>query len=398
MSALKGIRVLDLSGEKGEYCTKLLADMGAEVILLEKPGGNENRSLEPYLDDIPHPERSLHFFYFNNNKKSITLNIEDTDGIEIFKNIVPKIDIILEAFPSGKMKNLGLGYDRLLNINKGLIMASLTGFGQTGPRKEYAWNDLIAQAMGGLLFISGNPEEPPACLPGSISYLQVSLNAVVGMMIALIVRDREGEGQHVDISAQEAMAMTIEGVPYDFYFNSHIHTRQGGKAGAPRGIFRCKDGYIACNAHRIGWEALVDWLKTEGMAKDLVEDRWKNPKIREQGVEHVNHILKAFFQNYTKEELYHEAQKRRIPFCPVNTPEEINRDEQLGARNFFIRVEHPELSKDLIHPGTPLRLSNTPCKISKRAPLVGENNSEIYGEWLGMTRRDLEALKGNGVI
>ena len=398
MWALEGIRVLDLSHEKGEYCTKLLADMGAEVILVEKPGGSKNRSQGPFLEDIPHPERSLHFFYFNSNKKSITLNIEMTDGIEIFKNLVSKIDIVVEAFPPGKMEVLGLDYDNLRNINKGLIMVSVTGFGQTGLRKDYAWNDLVAQAMGGLLFISGNPEEPPARLPGSIAYFQASLNAAVGIVIALIQRDRDGEGQHIDISAQETIAMTIEGVPYDFFFNGLIHSRQRGKAGAPRGIFPCKDGYIACNAHRMGWEPLVEWLKDEGMAGDLGEDQWKDPEKRQIDLKHVNRILKAFFQNHTKEELYHEAQKRRIPFCPVNTPEEILEDEQLAARNFFVRVEHPELNKDLTYPGIPLRLSETPCRIRKRAPVIGEHNLEIYEKWLGMTRGDLEVLRENGVI
>lgn len=398
MSALKGIRVLDLSNEKGGYCSKLIADMGAEVILVEKPRGNESRSLGPFLEDIPHPERSLHFFYFNSNKKSITLNIETADGIEIFKNIVPKIDIILEAFPPGKMESLGLGHDRLLNINRGLIMASLTGFGQTGPRKDYAWNDLIAQAMGGLLFISGNPEEPPACLPASISYLQASLNAAVGIMIALIVRDRDGEGQWIDISTQEAVAMTLEGIPYDYYFNGMIHHREGGKAGAPRGIFPCKDGYIACNAHRMGWESLVEWLKAEGMAGDLWEDQWKDPEKRQKELKHVNRILEIFFQNHTKKELYHEAQKRRIPFCPVNTPEDLLKDEQLAFRNFFIPVDHPELGRKLTYPGSPFRFSEIPCGIKKRAPRIGEHNLEVYIGWLGMEFGEIEALGAKGII
>lgn len=398
MSALKDIRVLDLSDQKGEYCSKLLADMGAEVILVEKPGGGANRDLGPFLDDAPHPERSLNFFYFNANKKSITLNLNTIDGVGIFKKLIVNVDIIVEAFPSGRMEDLGLGYKSLSTINPGLIMVSITGFGQTGPHRDFAYNDLIAQAMGGLLFISGNPFEPPAHLPGSMAYLQSSLNAAVGILIALIQQDRDGEGQWIDVSAQEAVAMTLEGVPYDYYFNGMIHSREGGKAGAPRGIFPCKDGHIACNAHRMGWEPLVEWLKDEGMAGDLGEDQWKDPEKRQIDLKHVNRILKAFFQNHTKEELYHEAQKRRIPFCPVNTPEEILEDEQLAARNFFVRVEHPELNKDLTYPGIPLRLSETPCRIRKRAPVIGEHNLEIYGKWLGMTRGDVEVLRENGVI
>jgi crotonobetainyl-CoA:carnitine CoA-transferase CaiB-like acyl-CoA transferase len=231
-----------------------------------------------------------------------------------------------------------------------------------------------------------------------MAYLQASLNAAVGIMITLMDRDREGEGQHIDISAQEAMAMTIEGVPYDFYFNGLVHPRQRGKAGAPRGIFPCKDGFIACNAHRIGWEALVDWLNTEGMAENLVEAQWKDPKKREKELDHINQILTAFFRKHTKEELYHEAQKRRIPFCPVNTPEEVLKDVQLATRGFFIQVEHPELDRPLIYPGIPIRLSETPGGIKKRAPLLGENNLEIYQKELGLTLKDLEVLKGNGVI
>jgi len=398
VSFLKDIRVLDLSDEKGEYCSKLLADMGAEVILVEKPGGGANRDLAPFLDDVPHPERSLHFFYFNANKKSITLNLNTMDGVGIFKKLIVKVDIIVEAFSPGKMEALGLGYKTLSTINPGLIMASITGFGQTGPQRDFVYNDLIAQAMGGLLFISGNPFEPPARLPCSMAYLQVSLNAAVGILIALIQRDKDGEGQWIDISTQEAVAMTLEGVPYDYYFNGMIHHRQGGKGGAPRGIFPCKDGYIACNAHRMGWEPLVEWLKDEGMAGDLAEDKWKDPEKRERELEHVNQILQTFFKNHTKEELYHEAQKRRIPFCPVNTPDDLLKDEQLTSRNFFIPVDHPELGGKLIYPGITFRFSETPCGIKKRAPLIGEHNLEVYQECLGMDRREIEALRANGII
>jgi benzylsuccinate CoA-transferase BbsE subunit len=398
MGALEDLKVLDISGEKGEYCSKLFADMGAEVILVEKPEGNETRCREPFIEHVIHPEKSLHFLYFNTNKKSITLDLETIEGREIFRKLVKKVDVLIESFPPGKMEAMGLNYENLRILNPGLILSSITGFGQTGPHRDMAYSDLVIQAMGGILFISGNPDEPPASLPCSAAYLQASLNSAVGILIALFQRDYDGTGQHVDISAQECVAMTLEAVPYEYYFNSQIHHREGGKAGFPRGIFPCKDGHIAVNAPRAGWEALVAWLEEEGVADDLGQEQWQNPKYRKENLDHLNQVLLDFFRNRTKEELYHEAQKRRIPFCPVNTPEDVIKDAQLTARDYFVSVEHPELGKSLTYPGIPYHFSETPCSMSRRAPFLGEHNSEIYEEYLGMTRDEINVLKAKGSI
>jgi crotonobetainyl-CoA:carnitine CoA-transferase CaiB-like acyl-CoA transferase len=257
---LTEIRVLDLSDEKGSFCSKLLADMGAYVIKVEKPGGNSSRMIGPFWGDSPHPERSLSFFYNNTNKFGITLNLECDAGRKLFAQLISKTDVVVESFTPGYLDTLGLGFDFLSEMNPRLIMASITGFGQTGPRKDFKSCDLVASAFGGQISISGSPSLPPIKPFGEQSYLAASLFAAVGILLALQGRARNGKGEHIDISLQEAAISTLDHVMIR-YFHEHVITKRQGNRywNTFFSILPCKNGFIHLTPFQ-HWETLVEWL------------------------------------------------------------------------------------------------------------------------------------------
>jgi crotonobetainyl-CoA:carnitine CoA-transferase CaiB-like acyl-CoA transferase len=191
---LGDIRVLDLADQKGVYCTKLLADLGADTIRIETPGGDPMRHVGPFLHDEPDPEKSLYWFQFNTSKRGITLNLETADGREILRQLAGKADVMVETFPPGHLDEIGLGYSNLRQVNPGLVLTSITPFGQTGPHRDFKGSDLIAQAMGGLMYLAGFAEDPPYKLHGSQAYHSASVQAAVGTMVALNARELTGRG------------------------------------------------------------------------------------------------------------------------------------------------------------------------------------------------------------
>ncbi|MBM4307164.1 MAG: CoA transferase, partial [Deltaproteobacteria bacterium] len=210
MSLLEGIRIIDLADEKASFCTKLLADMGACVIKVERPGGDLSRKIGPFLGNFPHPERSLFFLYHNTNKLGITLNLEHPEGKGIFRRLVDRADVLVESYLPGYLKELGLGFEILSRTNPKLILVSVTGFGQEGPRSQYKSCDIVSSAFGGQMYVSGSPSTPPLKPFGEQSYYAASLFAAIGILLALRKRNRSGEGEHIDISLQEAVVSTLE--------------------------------------------------------------------------------------------------------------------------------------------------------------------------------------------
>ena len=204
--ALSGRRVLELADEKGVYCGKLLADMGADVIKVEPPGGDATRNLPPFWEDRPDPDGSLFFLYMNTSKRGVTLDITRPEGQDLFKQLARTADLIVETFPPGHLDALGLGYDTLKEDNPRLVFTSITGFGQTGPYREFASADIVASALGGAMYVTGEADDPPVTLAGSQAHVMASTYAAVSSMIALHHATRSGEGQHVDISVEETTA------------------------------------------------------------------------------------------------------------------------------------------------------------------------------------------------
>ncbi|MBI4332275.1 MAG: CoA transferase [Chloroflexi bacterium] len=382
--ALSGIRVLDLADPTGLYCTKLLADLGAEVIRIEPPGGDATRKIGPFFHDDPNPEKSLFFFHFNTNKRSVTLDLTGAEGRQAFRKLAAGADILVETFQPGYLAGMGLGYEDLKALNPAMIVTSITGFGQTGPRAGYKSCDLVGMATGGLMSMCGWPDLPPLRLAGSQANYMASVQAAAGTLIALLHRLRTGQGQHVDVSMQQSVPVCMQTGMLIYDKTREIRKRSGAEATQPgQGIFPCKDGYVDIGqlSALLWWDRLANWLDSEGAAEDLKEEKWRDPfhRTRPEAIKHINEVIKSYLAKHTKEEIFHRGQSAGVVIGPVNTPEDIIKDENLQQRRFLVPVEHPELGVTLQYLGPPVRFSGTPWRISRRAPLLGEDNHEILG-------------------
>ena len=421
---LDDIRVLDLSDEKGVYCAKLLADLGADVIRIEPPGGHPMRNLGPFVNDDPDPQKSLYWFQFNTSKRGITLNLENNDGRELFKDLIKTSDVLLETYPPGYLEGSGLGYDELNRLNPKLVQTSITPFGQSGPFRDYQGSDMVAQAMGGLMFQAGYPEDPPNRIGCSQAYQCAGVQGSIGTMIALYALEMTGEGQIVDISVQESVLQAMETAMQHYDIRKEIASRTGSDdAILPGlGIYECQDGYVLSFivAHAgAGWDVIIDWMDSEGKAGDLKAPRWDDVlevmmdlkklvavagdpealmKLLGQTAE-IQELLKAFLREKTKHQIFDEASDRRIMMVPIENAEDLVNSPQLKALGFFNDVEHPELGMSIRYPGAPCyEISDASWRISRRAPLIGEHNEEIYRKELGLSKEQTVLLKQSGAI
>ncbi len=394
--ALGDLRVLDLAGPIGLYCTKQLADLGADVIKIEPPGGDPSRAIGPFYHSEPHPEKSLYWFHFNTSKRSITLDIESPDGREILKRLVQKADIMVETFRPGHLDSVGLGYSELKKINPGLILTSITPFGQTGPYKDFKASDLVGLAMGGFLFICGWEDEPPVRVGGSQAYNMASINACTGTLVALYHRDMTGEGQHVDVSMQQCVAHALQWVTQMYDLQHRIMSRSG-RLGVP--LQECEDGWANMIA-LFDWDVFTSWLDSVGEAADLADEKYKDMdyQIRPEVRQHITEVTDTFTKAHDKRWICEEGQKRHIIAIPCNNAKDVLENPQLVERSYFVDVEHPELRDTLKYTGAPYRLSETPWMIGRRPPLTGEHNTDIYANELGFTEKELAVLKERGVI
>jgi crotonobetainyl-CoA:carnitine CoA-transferase CaiB-like acyl-CoA transferase len=410
-------RVLDLTDEKGFICGKALGDLGADVIKIEKPGGDPSRSRGPFYHDIPDPEKSLYWFAFNANKRGITLDIEKADGREIFKELVKKADVVVESFHPGYMDKIGLGYSVLSQINPGIVMTSISGFGQEGPYRDYKDHDIAVWAMSGFMYVAGEPDRPPLTPSYPHGHLVGAMNGAVGTMVALYHRRLTGRGQQVDASSHQGLCFAISvetKVPWAM--NRVAPSRQGrdrvsvfakdGDMMVPL-LWECKDGSLAFTMwFGPAWidsnKYLLEWIKSDGIDPgvlgrwDWETEDWSHHTLEE--AEEVIEILKKFFRKHTKMELLEVALQKRIMLTPLLTPKEQLEFPQLVERDFFTEVEHPELGTKIIYPGAFMKPGAKSCGIRFRAPLIGEHNDEVYKKEMGMSTEELVALKQRQVI
>jgi len=411
---LSPYRVLDLTNERGVFCGKLLGDLGADVIKVEKPGGDPARSIGPFFKDIPDPEKSLFWFAYNTSKRGITLDIDTTAGRDLFRKLARSTDFLIESFAPGYMENLGLDYRSLSEINKGIIMVSITPFGQTGPYKDYKATDIICWALGGASYISGDPSRAPVRISHvPQSYLHGSVDGAIGAMMALYNRGITGEGQHVDVSIQESMERVAYPAHINWDLNRRVFQRVGSAIRIPphgirtRTVYPCKGG--AVNFYLFGgksgarWNpALVEWMESEGMATELLRgidwEKFDYTKASQEDVDQIEGSIVDFFMTHTKEEISQEGFKRRIPLGPVATAKGIMENAQLISRGYWVEVEHPELGVSITYPGVFIKGSEAFPQIRRRAPLIGEHNQEIYEQKLGLSKEELAALNQAGAI
>ena len=408
-------RILDLTDDKGFFCGKVLGDLGADVIKIEKPGGDPCRSRGPFYHDIPDPEKSLYWFAFNANKKGITLDIGTSDGREIFKTLVERSDVVIESFMPGYMDKLGLGYPALSKVNPGIILTSISGFGQEGPYRDYNSGDIAVWALSGFMYIMGEPDRPPLAPGYPHGYLLGAVNGAIGTMAAISHRRLTGQGQWVDASTHQSLCMaTSLEVKVPWAMARVITARTGrnrwrinakdGTALLPA-FWECKDGIVAC-ALGLGPEqssaALVEWIRSDGIDPGILgpwdwkREDWTGHTLRE--AEEVVETLRKFFKKHTKKELSDGATQRRIQMTPLLTPKDQLEYPQLVERDFWTEVPHPELDAKITYPGGFAKLTETACGIRFRAPLIGEHNDEIYRKELGMSTEQLVALKQRRVI
>jgi crotonobetainyl-CoA:carnitine CoA-transferase CaiB-like acyl-CoA transferase len=406
---LSGYRVLDLTDSRGFLCGRVLADLGADVLKVEKPGGDPTRNIAPFYRDIVDPEKSLYWFAFNANKKGITLDIETAAGRRIFKKLVKISDVVIESFDAGYMDKLGLGYPALRQENPQVILTSISGFGREGPYSRYRDSEMAIWALSGLMYIVGDADRPPL-MPGyPHSYLFGAMQAAVGIVIALYQRPVIGHGQKVDASAQMSLVWaTGPEVQGSWEFFRQIFKREGrmrlrtGTGVRTPIMWQCRDGHVGfflllgLNFVKAN-SALVQWIEESGIDSGIMGgidwEKFGWDEITEDVAAEINEILTQFFLKYTKKELFEGAVKRGIQIVPSLTAKETLEFPQLVARDYWVEVAHPELVDIITYPGGFIRSTETACGIRHRAPLIGEHNEEVYGKVLGLSEAELQELK-----
>jgi crotonobetainyl-CoA:carnitine CoA-transferase CaiB-like acyl-CoA transferase len=414
---LKGLRMLDLSDEKGALCGKMFADMGAEVIKIEPPQGCPSRKIPPFLDDRPDLEHSLHFLAFQAGKRSITLDLENADGRELLKQLVKRSDFLVEAFPLGHLDSLGLGYTTLAELNPRLIHASITPFGDKGPGKDYKAADIVSWASGGAMFLMGEEGKPPIQMSLPQAWLHAGAEAAVTSMIAHYARVADGLGQHIVVNAQACVVWTLmneQAMPLlhgDYLRRSGVFT--GAIGGRRKTVYQCKDGHvsflIAGGAYFNSTNAVIAWMKEEGAAPAWLAEAGGLKTLTPSGfmkatavdlkeLDDAEDAVQRFFLTKTKKELWENILKRRLFGAPVANAADIANDAQLKARNYFVSVDHPGLGRTFTLPGAFAKMSETPVGPQGAAPQLGEHNHEIYGGLLGLSKTEIVELRAAGAI
>jgi len=405
-AALAGIRVLDLAGNAVAYASRLLADLGAEVIRIEPPRGNGMRRAAP-LAVTQDALVSCADAFWNVNKKAITLDLGCADGQRLFGDLVAKSDVVIETFAPGTLSGWGIGYEQMKSRNPGIILVSVTPYGQTGPCAKFHATDLTLLAAGGLLSLGGYPETGPVAVAGEQGYLAAAIFGAVATLKALLEREGTNHGQWLDVSGQECIAFALEDAIPEWYLSGSIRRRTGDQAReAGTGVYPCQDGYVSMVAGRLGtakaFKTLVQWIADSGTpgGDELLDERWQDFKFRQspQGIARFAEIFGAFCAARSKQELYREGQARQIAIAPVNTVADIVADPQLHANGYFQSLHDGALGRDLTMPGPPYRLGRTPAKLRSAAPASGRHNRAIYVEELGLSEGDLCALTSAGVV
>ncbi len=380
---LETYTALDLTDLKGQLCGRFLTDLGMEVIKVEPPGGDLVRRLGPHKEVSNGAVLSLRFAHLNANKKSIILDLQAEKDRGAFHRLVQRADVVLESFPPGSLDSIGLGYRDLEKVNPRLVMASISGFGQTGPRREFAYTDIVAFAMSGLMYLSGDPTLPPSKPPETQAYYFGSLMAALGVVAALYNRDRTGLGNWVDVSMQEALATQEHSIR--LYANDRKIVQRNGSQHAnvaPAKIFPCRDGYVYLYVSRRHWKTLLQVWNNHPAELDNPE--WVVDPFRRPRADYVNQSLTDFTIRYSKEELTTLLQSHGIPCVPVNRPRDFITDDHVQARHFFLPVNYPDLG-EICQPSAPFLINGRRPSL-RTAPVLGEHQDEVWDRLKGESK------------
>ena len=398
--ALDGIKVVEYGNLiSAPFCTKILADLGAEVIKVEKPGcGDNSRRQEPFLNDIPGLERSGLFQYLNMNKLGITLNIETITGKEMFSELLKNADIFVENNAPKKMKEIGLSYKYIKQINPRIVMSSITPFGQTGPYKDYKGCELVTTHMGGVGYIStreGDVSKEPIKYPAHLFSFQAGLSAAAATLGAFYQQMVTGLGEHLDVSEQESVIQNLNAATARYSYVHQIVSRTDVLSVAPSHILPCKDGYIYnALAEEHQWRRFIEVMGHPDWADN---ELFKDAQTRAEYWDALKPLVLEWTMQYTVEEIYRISQEKGIPIGAVRTADQILSDRQMVGRGFFVDIEHQQIGK-LKYPGVPYKFSELKQEMPKAAPLLGQHNEAIYCRRMGYSKQDLTKLKEAGVI
>ncbi len=396
MSALAGTRVLDLTRFlAGPFCTAILADLGAEVIKVEAPrGGDEGRYGYPAADGVP-----VAFLALNRNKKGITLDVRHPDGRAILRRFLPHVDVLVENYAGGTLAGWGLAPADLVREHPRLIVASLSGFGQTGPWSPRPSYDIVAQAAGGLMSLTGFPDSPPTRGGGSLGDYLAGLFGAIGVLAALTARATTGRGQAVDVSSQDAVFSILDNWPAIFGSTGKLPARVGNRhlATAPYDSFQARDGWlvIAVATNRI-FRRLMDAIGCPELGTD---PRFRGASGRTERSAEINGIVAEWVAQRTVAEVLNALgpEGANVPCSPVYGVDELITHPHLLAREMVVRLPHAKLGEVAV-PGVAVKLSATPGSVHRLGPELGEHNTEIYEGLLGLAQADLARLRAAAVI
>jgi crotonobetainyl-CoA:carnitine CoA-transferase CaiB-like acyl-CoA transferase len=395
---LAGIRVLDLAGEPLARAGRVLADLGADVVLVEPPGGSPCRRVPPLVATASGLEVSPFFVATAAGKRSITLDVRIPRGYDLFGRLAAAADVVLLSDDPDVLRARRLDHASLRAINHQLVYTSLTPFGLTGPRRRWAGSDLVAWAASGALVGIGDPDRRPVGPGGRLAYAAGSLNAVAGTVIALLARRRGGGGQAVDISLQEAvLSVTMETGPL-FTIEGGSQARVGPRRATASGLFATKDGLVELDPYMPGqWDSLATWISDELGIEAATLDAFRGSKsVRVPFTELIDGWVEELAGRYGKQEFFLEAQRRGIPCGPVNEPADLLSDPHLAAVGAWVPTEYPGVGP-IAQPRAPLRVGSEPLGAGA-VPSVGQHNEEIYRGELGLTDADLAAIRSHGCI
>ena len=391
---LEGVRVLDLGQHvSAPFCSRLLADYGADVIKVEPPSGDEARRTGPFVGDVPHHEKSIPFLYLNTNKRGITLDVGCDTGRDILAKLAAETDVLVHNRPPAEAAALGLDYAALSEANPGLVMTSITPFGQTGPYRDRQAADIVTCALSGMMYHSGDSDREPLRNALDQSLYVAGANGAAASLTALFHRLSTGAGQHVDVSVMECLAThLVQAVPYYTYMGA-IKGRRAVAGSGFEELMPAKDGYVVPSV-----QGSQPWSTVAGLIglEALKDDRFSSGSGRIEHGEELKGLLIEGLSHWERHPLFQASGESRLVFGMAQDAGDLYDCPHLAERDYFVEVEHPEAGAAR-YPGAGARLLHDGFQVRRAAPLLGEHNAEVLGG-LGYTAQDLAVLRGLGVI
>lgn len=406
---LSDVRVLEFDDGFGSFAGKLLADLGADVVKVEPRSGSRQRSVGPFAGDVADRDRSLTFWHYNTNKRSITVDLAVADGRQVVRDLAAEYDIVLDATTDG-LAAFALGYDDLAPSIPGLIFLRASAFGETGPWSGYAGSDTVLLALGGVTAMTGYDRplglDPVAPTGGQAAHL-TGMYGAIGILGALNHRDRTGDGQYVEIAAHDVVAVSTElSVPYWEFRKERVYRQTARHArpadDTPHQVTKCRDGkyIIALSLYlfdEMRFPAMITWMDDAGMAEDLTDAAYDDPNVRHERMDHIIEVVHRFCAAHDSDYLFVEAQKRRLPWSPLNEPAELVHDRHVLAREAIAWARHEGIDEPVAYAGAPYKFSETPWSLRTTAPALSEHTRELLAR-LGRSETDIERLVESGAI